>query len=64
MKAYSISVRFDVPQGGVINVVAENEAQAKQKASSQLAHTRNPEILDVVELPSIEPFVADAMSIN
>ncbi len=64
MKAYSISVRFDLPQGGVINVVADSEAQAKQKANAQLAHCRNPEILDIVELPSVEPFVADAHKLN
>lgn len=64
LKAYSINVRFDIPQGGTINVVAESEDHAKQKAMAQLANTRNPEIIDVVELPSIEPFVADAVTIN
>lgn len=60
MKAYSINVRFDIPQGGVINVVAQTEEQAKQKAVAQLANTRNPEILDIVELPSLESFTTDA----
>lgn len=64
MKAYSVNCRFDIPQGGIINVVAESEAQAKQKALAQLANVRNPEIIDVVELPSMEPFIADAHSIN
>ena len=62
MKAYSISVKFNQPQAGVVAIAAENKEEAAQKMRSLLDKCVDVEIVEVVEVPSkvlIEAFKYD-----
>ena len=64
MKAYSISVQFDMPGAGVITVAAETKEQAEQKIKAQLANYRNVVIMDNVELPDVSSLLQNMMEFD
>lgn len=52
MKAFSVSVRVDVPQAGTIAISGENKEEAIQKVKVLMQNHRNIEVLEAVEIPS------------
>lgn len=63
MKAYSVSVKFDMPGAGVITVAAESSEIAQQKIKTQLINYRNVEIVDTVELADVSALMNDIMDL-
>lgn len=63
MKAYSVSVKFDMPGAGVITVAAESKEVAEQKIKTQLVNYRNVEIVDTVELADVSSLMNDIMDL-
>lgn len=62
MKAFSVSVKFNQPQAGVVAIAAENKEEAAQRMRSLLDQCKDVEIVDVVEVPAkvlVEAFKYD-----
>lgn len=51
MKAFSIALKFDTPQSGVIPIGASTKEEAIQKIKAICVGYSNVEIIDVVEVP-------------
>ena len=51
MKAFSVSVRFDMPQAGTLPVTASSPEEATQKIKVLLSSCRNVEVVEAVEVP-------------
>ncbi len=51
MKAFSINVRFDLPQAGAIPIAAPDKDEAIRRANELFKFCRNVEIIDAVEVP-------------
>ena len=51
MKAYAVSVRFDMPQAGIVTVPASSKEDAEQQIRDLLVNNRNVEIVETVEVP-------------
>ena len=51
MKAFSVNIRFDLPQAGAIPIAAEDKDDAIKRANDLFRNCRNVEVLEAIEVP-------------